>query len=292
MKWFRLYTEARTDAKLRRLTRDQHWAWFQLLCYAAEQENRGVIQYRNDEVLAAEVTDGDVALLHETLKRLETLTIVTWNVTSRFITFSNFEKRQFGGVTRNGKSSTDRVRKWREEQRLKQSETHETRAKRTETIYVTGETRPDTDTDSEFHTQTRARETEDEARTQVAPAQAVRTPEDLAEVNEACLVLGSHIDTEHVGMELGRQHSLPELLKIAGWQWFAAAKKIADGGMALDKRQSFAYLRAIARRTTERHREQKFVSRSGGSSTRRPTPTPHVAPADSPFRDPQPEGTN
>ena len=39
MRWFRLWTEARTDAKLGLLTNAEHRVWFHLLCYAAEHPN-------------------------------------------------------------------------------------------------------------------------------------------------------------------------------------------------------------------------------------------------------------
>lgn len=129
MQWFKLYVEARNDAKLRSLTDAQFRVWFNLLCYASEQSDRGVIEVENDRLLAIEVAQGDVALLDETCNALQALLVVTC-VTSplhgRYITFLNFEKRQGVRVTCNAKSSAERVRKHRERKKLGNDETHAT----------------------------------------------------------------------------------------------------------------------------------------------------------------------
>ena len=51
MKWFKLHTEARNDAKLRSLSDSEHRMWFNLLCFAAEQEKRGTINDWQDSLL-------------------------------------------------------------------------------------------------------------------------------------------------------------------------------------------------------------------------------------------------
>jgi len=43
LRWFKMWTHARTNSKLQALDFKQHFAWFQLLCLAAEQEPRGTI---------------------------------------------------------------------------------------------------------------------------------------------------------------------------------------------------------------------------------------------------------
>ncbi len=139
MQWFRLYVEARNDAKLRSLTDAQFRVWFNLLCYASEQHERGVIEAEDVRLLSLEVSGGDMELLDETCNALQALRIVSCvspSVSSRFIAFLNFEKRQGQGVSRNAKASTERVRKYRERQKMRQHETHvthETQVKRDET---------------------------------------------------------------------------------------------------------------------------------------------------------------
>ena len=76
MKWFRLWTEARTDAKLRLLTNAEFRVWFHLLCFAAEQEPRGSINGVPNGKLAAEVSGGKPELLERTLEKLTRLHIV------------------------------------------------------------------------------------------------------------------------------------------------------------------------------------------------------------------------
>ena len=78
MPWFRLYHEARSDAKLRLLADDEHRVWFDLLCFSSEQETRGSIATGDDRFpLAVEVAHGDVDLLSRTVARLVKLRIVT-----------------------------------------------------------------------------------------------------------------------------------------------------------------------------------------------------------------------
>jgi hypothetical protein len=77
MKWSRLYSEARYDAKLRSLTAEQFRVWFNLLCFASDQPTQGVIESMNDRVLAYAVAEGDVALLNQTIAMLVALQCVT-----------------------------------------------------------------------------------------------------------------------------------------------------------------------------------------------------------------------
>ena len=77
MKWFRLYSEARNDAKLRSLTDAQHRVWFNLLCYASEMEERGCISAIDRELLAVECAGADTDLLNETIEKLTRLRIIT-----------------------------------------------------------------------------------------------------------------------------------------------------------------------------------------------------------------------
>jgi hypothetical protein len=149
--WFRLHHEARNDAKLRHLTDAQFRVWFNLLCYASEQPERGTIASDEDQLLALEVSGGDVELMNDTIAKLQSLRIVSsetgvkhetqmkrfHGVSCRFIVFHAFAKRQGRGVSRNAKTSTDRVRKYREARKLQRDET----VKRDETPQKRGETR-------------------------------------------------------------------------------------------------------------------------------------------------------
>jgi hypothetical protein len=74
--YLKLFTEARTDMKLRTLTAEQFRVWFHLLCYASEQDERGVIE-KPLRILAIEVSGGDTAALQASLDALSDLEIVS-----------------------------------------------------------------------------------------------------------------------------------------------------------------------------------------------------------------------
>lgn len=111
MNWFRLYAEARNDAKLRSLTDAQHRVWFNLLCYASEQTERGVIAEYDAELLALEVAGGDTDLLTGTLDRLARLRIVT--VAPDTISFIHWLERQYDKPSDRPAAVRERVAKSR-----------------------------------------------------------------------------------------------------------------------------------------------------------------------------------
>jgi len=94
MPWFRLYTEARTDAKLRSLSDAQFRVWFNLLCYAADQDaERGTIDMSDPFIVALEVAGGDEDLLESTCHALSRLRIIEER--DGVVTFVNFTRRQY-----------------------------------------------------------------------------------------------------------------------------------------------------------------------------------------------------
>lgn len=93
--WFRLYHEARIDAKLRTLPCEQFRVWFNLLCYAAENYSaRGTVPAMDDDLLAVEVSNGDTDLLCATVERLKKLRILEADEDGALL-FIHFEKRQW-----------------------------------------------------------------------------------------------------------------------------------------------------------------------------------------------------
>ena len=111
MKWFRLYSEARNDAKLRSLTDAQHRVWFSLLCYASEMESRGCINTIDRELLAVECAGADTDLLNETIEKLTRLRIVTAEAEN--VCFVNFMKRQYDKPSATPERVAERVSKHR-----------------------------------------------------------------------------------------------------------------------------------------------------------------------------------
>lgn len=111
MKWFRLYSEARNDAKLRSLTDAQHRVWFNLLCYASEMESRGCINTIDRELLAVECAGADTDLINETIEKLTRLRIVTAEAEN--VCFVNFMKRQYDKPSATPERVAERVSKHR-----------------------------------------------------------------------------------------------------------------------------------------------------------------------------------
>jgi hypothetical protein len=111
MPWFRIYSEARNDAKLRALTDAEFRVWFNLICYASEQEVRGTIQATEPILLAVEVAGGDVALLTATLDKLAKLNVVEMAHGVRFV---NWDKRQYDHPSDKPEATRGRKQKQRE----------------------------------------------------------------------------------------------------------------------------------------------------------------------------------
>jgi hypothetical protein len=96
--WFCLWFEARGDRKLATLADDEHRVWFNLLCYAAEQPERGTILAPDLYLLAIEVAREDEELLIRTLGKLKKLRIIDDRDGER-LTFPAFDKRNAGPVS-------------------------------------------------------------------------------------------------------------------------------------------------------------------------------------------------
>lgn len=113
--WFKLYHEARTDAKLRSLADDEFRVWFNLLCYAAEQsDDRGTIDASDLFLLAIEVANGDEELLRRTLQKLERLRIIEWpDEDGPTLVFTHFLDRQYDKPSDHPDRVSERVKRHR-----------------------------------------------------------------------------------------------------------------------------------------------------------------------------------
>lgn len=112
MRWFRLYSEARNDAKLRSLTDGQHRIWFNLMCYAGEFESRGLVPIYDEELLSIEVANSDIDLLKETVEKLKKLRIIT--IEDNTIVFINWNKRQYDKPSDRPEATKERKQKSRQ----------------------------------------------------------------------------------------------------------------------------------------------------------------------------------
>ena len=110
MMWLRLYSEARTDNKLRMLTDAQHRVWFNLLCYAGEQDERGVVAC-DRFLLAVECAGGDEALLAETVALLCRLGILADH--DGTLRFAGWDRRQHDKPSDQREAAAERQRRSR-----------------------------------------------------------------------------------------------------------------------------------------------------------------------------------
>ena len=143
MQWLRLYTEIRSDRKLRRLPPSQRWLWIILLVLARESPQPGKlllsesVPITNEDLadFAAipldEVEKGIKAFLEQNMITIDECGVYFLN---------NWSKRQF-----NSDDSTERVKRYRGRQ-SEQCNVFETFHNRYNTVTVTP---PDTDTDTD-----------------------------------------------------------------------------------------------------------------------------------------------
>ena len=123
MKWFKMWTEARNDAKLNSLSDTEFRIWYKLLCYAAEQDEAGTIKGYDFDLLVIEVTkcNSDVtecnSELQNTLEKLKKLQIIT--LENDIIIFKNFKKRNEKPKYESKEEVKKRVAKHRESKSLK-----------------------------------------------------------------------------------------------------------------------------------------------------------------------------
>lgn len=202
MKWFRLFTEARTDAKLRTLTVEQRWVWFSLLCFAAEQPERGTIAGYSQKLLAAEVAEGNADLLAATLVELVDLRIISITDDGA-IHFVNFAKRQYDKPSDQPESTAERKRRQRERERQARDIPNKEESHASVTPGHATDTEADTDSETEL-----------------APATAARVPEpDVLEPTIAELEVARKIQQIR-GMANVSEHTiishLREILTIRG----------------------------------------------------------------------------
>lgn len=110
-----MYSEARNDAKLRTLSAEQFRVWFNLMCFAGEQDNRGRIACDDMDILAVEVADADGELLAATLGRLAKLRIVSQDESA--IVFLHWDERQYDRPSDRPEEAAARKRAQREREK-------------------------------------------------------------------------------------------------------------------------------------------------------------------------------
>ncbi len=94
MKWLKLYSESRTDGKLRCLTLAERGVWANLLCYANDQAERGTFDASDHYLLALECADGCEDVLESTLEKLLRIKHLTPVGADGRLTFRTWTVRQ------------------------------------------------------------------------------------------------------------------------------------------------------------------------------------------------------
>lgn len=254
--YLKLFTETRNDAKLRSLTDAQFRVFVNLLCYVAEQPDRGKVEGFSKHLVAIEVANGNLDLLVETCNALGALHVVTWcyrDENNIEISLINFEKRQaFGKPSSHPEKVRERVARSRAAKRSGSKADNVTPCN----APVTPLLHPCNDIKTQIK-----REKENTIPPYTPPPDAtaktcVRSGDDLAQVNQAIALLASDARTEHLGLELGRVHNTARLVGLAGWKWLRAARWLLEASIEESKRRNFAYLKSIAGNLTDADRDE------------------------------------
>lgn len=319
MKWLRLYTEARTDNKLRSLSDKQFRIWFNLLCMAGEQSDgrsgeeteekfgSGSIAGYDLHLLAVEVANGDVTALQETVTALQALHIlhgvtgVTGGVTQPNgtveISFKKFADRQYIKPSNTPERVRERVQKYRDKKRLqKQGETQPKTGNACNANETPGNAMKhpsDTDTEEE-NTPPTPSEGEGE-RDPVEPEDAEPfhadspdlAPEPEPRVKNAPAVVkrvAATADRLFPGLDYG-----PKVFQLQGDYDVAVLEAaLFDAHAETDARKHrWTYIKGIyTNRMTDGRGSSLAPAKPVGRPPEKPAPSHpvHTAPADSPFR--------
>lgn len=112
--WYRMWADARNDSKLDALNDREFRIWFKLLCYAAESEPRGEVDYIDPEFIAMELRIGSDEL-DSAISRMVRLRLVERSDTK--VMFQSFTARQYDKPSDLPEAKRERVRKYREKAR-------------------------------------------------------------------------------------------------------------------------------------------------------------------------------
>lgn len=109
--WFRMWSEAKNDAKLDALSDAEFRCWFKLICAASENEPRGEVETSDHELLALELRV-DEAALESALQRMERLRLVQFDGT--VAVFPSWDDRQYEKPSDRPEATRERKRRQRE----------------------------------------------------------------------------------------------------------------------------------------------------------------------------------
>ena len=153
MKWLRLYSEVRTDKKLATLTLAERGVWTNLLCYAADQEERGTFDASDRFLLALECSEGDEDILDSTLTKLLKVKHIIPLPDGR-MSFRTFKERQYDKPSDAPERVAERVAQYRQRQAEQRNTSREHVTPRNapvtprNTLYAEGEAEAEAERDS------------------------------------------------------------------------------------------------------------------------------------------------
>jgi hypothetical protein len=109
-----MWTESRSDSKLDALSDREFRIWHKLLCYSAESEPRGVVDYEDPDFVALELrVDPDE--LSGAIARMARVRLV--ELEDSFVTFPAFHCRQYDKPSDTPEATAERKRLQRERER-------------------------------------------------------------------------------------------------------------------------------------------------------------------------------
>jgi hypothetical protein len=270
MKWFRFYSEALHDPKVQQLRPELFKFWVNCLCLANEQPDRGTlptvaeiafilrmkrpvverfcVELVVNELIHVAADDGPLKLQRSesepSLKlhwsESEPSVTVQWSFTTRFLI------HQWAARQPSSDDSSKRVKAYR--QRTSKDSTPPD-----VTLHVTPCNGTRNALEGELELELNPLPLKGDPLTTNSPS---RQPADLADVAAAERLLGSDPRTQHLALELGRTHNLPEWVEVPGWRFLRAARRLLSPEVSDAKRGRWAYFVGIVRGLSEAEREE------------------------------------
>ena len=239
MPWFRFYSEAVRDTKLRRIARktDRPFAetvgtWAIILSFASESPKRGTLLLSDgNPVDPDDISDVAGCNADETLQQLQSNGMIT--VTDGIICVSAWNKRQY-----ESDNSTPRVNKFRDKQRNVSETLHE-RYSNADVTPSESDTESDSDTESETYPET---EVEEDRRPAAQSTTTAKTPDPkFQERTEMTRQYQTVLGAPSTAVYPDMIHYMTQLQARDAVAWWSLAIKETVGA----KRPGWQYMKAV-----------------------------------------------
>jgi hypothetical protein len=269
MKWFRLYSEVRTDPKVQKLHPQLFKFWINLLCLACDLDSDGVLPPIEDLAFMMGVRQDVLVRFTSTLASRQLLE----RLTSGKLVIHGWATRQ-----KASDRGSDRVKRYREK-------TSRNKPPPDVTLHVQNGNGVLTVLEGELEGEeefpphcahTHAILNSASENPSQPPSTPRRTPEDQAEFDAALEFLGSDLRTEWLAVEIDRRATLPEMLEIPGWKFCRGSERILSPERTDGQRRSLPYFMGIVRGLRDEERGQPVHSQptSSANGSAKPKMTP------------------